>query len=104
MENSTQERTLKNAETSDIPKSDSGVLSSSQASETVEPSKNDTPPPAYDPFDNLVDIAKADLQKGDTGTKPSDNTDDSTRLVEYNDDRPWSDRTRAGRIKQQSKN
>ena len=103
-EKSTPDSTLGNAETIEMPKSDSGVLSGSPDSETVEPSKNDTPPPAYDPFDTLVDIAKADLQKGYIMAKSNDVTNESALLAEYNDERPWSDRTRAGRSKHQTKN
>ena len=81
------------SDATDLPsKSDSGVLSTSQGSDR---SKNDTPPPAYDPFDSLVDIAKADLQKGEMEQLK----DEDALLAEYNDERPWSDRTRAGRTK-----
>ena len=66
------------------------------------PELSDDPPPPYDPFDSLVDIAKADLQKGDVAAEKNDSNVESNFLAEYNDERPWSDRTRAGRSRNQS--
>ncbi|CAK8698439.1 uncharacterized protein LOC143449003 [Clavelina lepadiformis] len=59
------------------------------------------PPPPYDPFGSLVSIAKADLKKTPDVPQNPPNTprDEAALLAEYNDELPWADRTRAGRLK-----
>ena len=81
------------------------------------------PPVSKDPFDNLVSIAKADLKKSGGGGKktPVENAEsgkvsvqgetpcvngnapsrelDAEGVARYNDDVPWAERTRAGRVK-----
>nr|CAB3262807.1 uncharacterized protein LOC100183524 [Phallusia mammillata] len=72
--------------------------------ETQEAQKNN------DPFTSLVDIAKADLTKKDTVRPVADISDslpgssnskptEEELLRQYNDERPWGERTRAGRLK-----
>uniref|UniRef100_H2ZGQ8 Uncharacterized protein n=1 Tax=Ciona savignyi TaxID=51511 RepID=H2ZGQ8_CIOSA len=65
----------------------------------------ETPPPSVssDPFDSLVDLAKAELLKPDDNSNLAleDNNEltkqQETLLAEYNDDRSWAERTRSGR-------
>ncbi|XP_078495372.1 uncharacterized protein LOC100183524 [Ciona intestinalis] len=58
----------------------------------------ETPPPKpSDPFDTLVDLAKAELLKPASNSSETANEQDAALLAEYNDERTWAERTRSGR-------